>query len=292
VIGVPHAAVLAFDAHRPQHEFAWSSTLPSPQLNPIRPPNPWSLLDAEAGSDEPIPAIIDKNTAWYSLKIFSLGSTFDVQYDSGQRVTFKLVGLLNNTILQGSLLISERDFTRAFPDEVGYRFFLIRARSADRQAVISQLENDLADQGFDGRDARELLAELLAVQNTYLSTFQALGALGLLLGTFGLGAVQLRNVFERRRELALLRAVGYHETRLVRLVFLESFVLLMAGLVAGLIAAVVAVFPHYLFGNATVPWLPLAIVFALILLIGWLVVWWASRRVLYAPLLTALREAQ
>ena len=50
----------------------------------------------------------------------------------------------------------------------------------------------------------ERLAEFHAVENTYLSTFQTLGGLGLLVGTVGLAAVLLRNVLERRRELALL----------------------------------------------------------------------------------------
>ncbi len=145
---------------------------------------------------------------------------------------------------------------------------------------VSQLESDLADQGFDGRDSRELLAELLAVQNTYLSTFQTLGALGLLLGTFGLAAVQLRSVLERSRELALLRAVGFHDGKIVRLVFLESFILLLAGLGVGVLAAAIAVFPHFVFGNASIPWLQLAIVFLLIMAMGCLTVLWASRRVL------------
>ncbi len=285
VIGVPQSAIALLGSPTAL-PFSWSGML-SPHSS-----NPWSLLDGSklANDSEPIPAIIDKNTAWYSLKIFQLGTTFSVEYDSGERVTFRLVGLLNNTILQGSILVSESDFTRAFPSEVGYRYFLIQAPPDQRQAVLSQLENDLADQGFDGRDAREFLAELLAVQNTYLSTFQALGALGLLLGTFGLSAVQLRNVLERRRELALLRAIGFHESKLVRLVFLESFFLLVAGLVVGLIAAVVAVLPHFVFGNATIPWLPLAVVFLVILAMGWLTVRWASRSVLRAPLLAALRE--
>lgn len=284
VIGVPPSAIALLDSPSAT-PFSWSGVLDGDRTHP------WQLLAGREAAEpnEPIPAVLDKNTAWYSLKIFGLGSTFDVHYDSGERVTFRLVGLLNNTILQGSILVSERDFTRAFPGEVGYRYFLIKAAPEDRLAVLGQLENDLADQGFDGRDANELLAELLAVQNTYLSTFQALGALGLLLGTFGLGAVQLRNVLERQRELALLRAVGYYEGKLVRLVFLESFFLLVVGLGVGLVAATVVVLPHFVFGNATIPWLQLGIVFAVILAIGWLTVWWSSRRVVSLPLIAALR---
>ena len=71
----------------------------------------------------------------------------------------------------------------------------------------------------------EQLAQFLAVQNTYLSTFQSLGALGLLLGTIGLAVVQLRSVLERRGELALMRATGFRRGRLVRMVMWENCLL-------------------------------------------------------------------
>ena len=71
------------------------------------------------------------------------------------------------------------------------------------------------------------------VENTYLSTFQALGGLGLLLGTFGLAAVMFRNVLERRRELALLRAVGYSRRKVSVMILAEAALLLGAGLAVG-----------------------------------------------------------
>ena len=74
-------------------------------------------------------------------------------------------------------------------------------------------ERELAEFGVDAVGTAERLAAFHRVENTYLSTFQALGGLGLLLGTFGLAAVMFRNVLERRRELALLRAVGYNSDR-------------------------------------------------------------------------------
>ena len=60
----------------------------------------------------------------YSLKLY-LGTEeqFDVTYEN-RTVTFQVVGLLSNSILQGSLLINETDFTTVFPKVSGYRFFL------------------------------------------------------------------------------------------------------------------------------------------------------------------------
>ena len=52
-----------------------------------------------------------------------------------------------------------------------------------------RLEQELGDYGFAAETTGRRMTELLAVQNTYLSTFQCLGGLGLLLGTFGLAAM-------------------------------------------------------------------------------------------------------
>src|SRR5918998_153023 len=64
-------------------------------------------------------------------------------------------------------------------------------------------------QGLEVTPAAARLESYLAVRNMYLSTFQALGGMGLLLGTLGLAVVLLRSVWERRGELALVRALGY-----------------------------------------------------------------------------------
>ena len=90
------------------------------------------------------------------------------------------------------------------------------------------------------------MAAFHRVENTYLATFQMLGALGLLLGTVGLAAVLLRNVLERRRELALLRAVGYRSTHLSLMVIAENAFLLFVGLVTGTVCAVLAIAPAWL----------------------------------------------
>lgn len=253
--------------------------------------NPWRLLD-EATDDGSIPVFIDKNTAWYSLKIYVPGTVFTVDYDSGEKVTFRLVGLLSNTVLQGSLLVSESNFTRAFPDISGYRYFLMKLDRGDGiEPEITRIAADLSDSGFEWREADELLAGFLAVQNTYLSTFQSLGLLGLLLGTFGLAAVQLRSVFERRRELGLMRAVGFTRSQIAQMIVIENAWLLAMGLGIGIGAALVTVLPHYFFGSASVPWWELLGMFGFIGAVGLLTSWLASRSLFRATLVESLRAA-
>jgi putative ABC transport system permease protein len=278
--------------------------------------DPWKSLSNDLGRDkrgEPIvPVVIDASTAIYSLHLKGVGSQLTIRDAADQPVTVQVVGLLKNSILQGNLLASEANFLRLFPDTGGYRYFLLeRNVNAERaggfippgqarrlastasedgtRSVPAILESALANEGFDVVDAREQLAAFLAVQNTYLSTFQSLGALGLLLGTVGLAIVQLRSVLERRGELAVMRAGGFPRARLVRMVIWENAVLLGGGLAVGCIAAAVALIPQWAPQGASFPWLALAVLLGTIAVTGIVAGWLATRSALRAPLLPALR---
>ena len=128
------------------------------------------------------------------------------------------------------------------------------------------------------------------MENTYLSTFQTLGGLGLLVGTIGLAAVVLRNVLERRRELALLGAVGYRRGHIFTIVVAENLLLLGWGLAIGGVCALVAVAPAAFEHGARLPiagsvWLLVAVSSA-----GLLSSVVATRAALATPLLAALRS--
>jgi ABC-type antimicrobial peptide transport system permease subunit len=142
---------------------------------------------------------------------------------------------------------------------------------------------------LDVTPSLDRLADFIAVQNSYLASFQSLGALGLLLGTFGLAAVQLRNVVERRGELALLRAAGFRKARLALMVVAENAALLVGGLVLGTATASAAVIPHWAAGSAVVPWRFLGTALAAILVIGLSAGGVAVAAAVGAPLLPALR---
>ncbi len=254
------------------------------------------LLKQQLGNDENgrpvVPVVLDFNTAMYSLKLYAgVGAQFTILDSARRRVTLQVVAMLKNSMLQGDLLISEANFLRLFPEEGGYRFFLVRKHIEMNvpDDFPAMLEDQLSDYGLDVEDARERLAGFLAVQNTYLSTFQSLGALGLLLGAVGVAVVQLRNVAQRRGELALLRASGFSHGRLARLVLIENLLLLLGGLVIGALAALVALAPQTLIHQTSLPWASTAILLLSVALVGVSVGWLATRRTLHAPLLPALR---
>jgi putative ABC transport system permease protein len=244
VLSVPEALVQWFDDPSLTPRFAWAAKTQGLA-------NPWRAID-EAGQGteaSPVPVILDQNTALWSLQLYGgVGQTMIYRYDD-RDIHFRVVGLLQNSLLQGKLLIADENFRRVFPQQSGFQFFLIHT-AADRASVANVLEQRLSDQGMDVVATESVLERLLAVQNTYLRTFQSLGALGLLLGVLGMAVVQLRSVIERRGELKLMMAIGFSPRRLHRLVVWESVWLLIIGLALGVLTAMAGLLPHTLFGGA------------------------------------------
>ncbi len=255
--------------------------------------NPWRLLKDyswESGRDGQalvIPAIGDQASILWAMGK-KVGDTLIYTDDRGREVQVRIVAAVANSILQGSLLIDETAFARLFPSEVGYRMFLIDAPPGSTERVAATLVRALSDVGLELTPTTRRLAQFNAVQNTYLSTFQVLGGLGLILGSVGLGVVLLRNVFERRGELALLLAVGYRPQTVRRMVLSEHGVLLLAGLMTGLVAAAVAVVPSL--RSSQLPYVSLGVTLAAVLASGLLWTWAAARWSLRGELLTSLRR--
>ena len=234
----------------------------------------WESLSAPQ-PDGAVPAIGDEATVKWALGK-KIGDTVEYTDERGRSFPVRIVGVVSHSILQGGLMIAERNFMEKFPSTAGYRVFLL-------DAVPEELARSLADKGFMAVPAARRLAEFAQVENTYLAIFQALGGLGLVLGSVGLALVVWRNVLERRGELALLQAVGFDRRALRRLVVSEHWLLVTLGVGVGLGAALVAVWPV---GGVHVPVLTLAALTAGGL--GWS--WLAARAALRGPLLPALRN--
>jgi ABC-type lipoprotein release transport system permease subunit len=249
--------------------------------------NPWLLLNREL-PDGAIPVIADANSMTYVLHA-KVGDDLVLPGTSDRPVRLRLVGALRDSIFQGELVMAEAPFVRMFPEWEGYRFFLVDVARERAAGVTTVLESRLTDFGVDVASTAERLAGFHRVEYTYLSTFQMLGALGLILGTVGLGAVLLRNVLERRRELALLRALGYRQTDFFAMVVAENVFLLICGLAAGTLSALLAIAPALLDRGGQVSIRTLGMLLLGVLVTGLVASVGATVTALRSPLLPALR---
>jgi hypothetical protein len=253
--------------------------------------NPWLLLRREL-PDGAIPAIADATSLQYVLHA-AVGDDFTIDGGTGEPLRLRFVAALSDSVLQGELVIAEERFVRHFPSHEGYQMFLIDAPGVDTSdeanALIASLERALDTFGFDAVTAADRLAAFHRVENTYLSTFQALGGLGLLLGTIGLATILFRNVLERRRELALLRAVGYDARRLSLMIVAEAAFVLAVGLATGTAGAALAIAPAWLEREGTLPGSGVALLLAGVAAAGLVSSVIATRAALRGNMLAALR---
>lgn len=250
--------------------------------------NPWLLLERPLA--DTVPVLADDHAAQWVLQK-KIGDRWAIEDEAGRPIQVQLVGMLVGSLFQGELLLSEKRFQKLFPSTAGYRLFLIDAPPAKGSNVRAAWQQALGESfGLTMQSAAEKLASYQAVENTYLSTFQALGGLGLLLGSVGLGVVLLRNFNERRGEWALLRAVGFSEAALTRVALAENLLLVGLGLLLGLAAATLALFPSLISGPGDLPWLGLLLLVLLIPAIGLGVGRLALRSALRAPMLPALQR--
>src|SRR6185437_5880655 len=174
----------------------------------------WTLLESDQGAE--IPVICDSDTQEYVLQI-PLGGTIPITDQLGTPRKLKLVATIAHSIFQGQLLMGDANFRKLFPAQSGFGMALVESWPTSKAQydvalmpdLSRALSSDLGDYSVSVDTTSARLQTYQNVQNTYLETFQTLGALGLMLGTLGLAVVLVRTVIERKAELALLAYLGF-----------------------------------------------------------------------------------
>ncbi len=250
--------------------------------------NPWLHLNRSLDKDV-IPAVADMGVmTWGMMK--SIGDTLTYQNQSGDFVYLILTGAIENSVFQGNVLIAESHFESHFPNNEGYTVFLADMPRNQKQQFRQTIQQNLGDYGIDLQNTTQRLADFLTVENTYLSIFMALGGLGVLIGTIGMGILTARNIFERRAQLGLMKAVGFNYQQIRRLILYEQALLLIAGIIIGTVSGLTATWPMVSQSVSKTAYPFLAVMLLLILSNGliWIVI--AYRSALKGELIDALRE--
>lgn len=249
--------------------------------------NPWVLLNGPI-ADGVVPAIVDATSLQYVLHA-AVGDVITVDADTARPIRLKIVASLADSVLQGEIVVSESAFVELFPELPGYRVLFVEADPAAVTELETVIEERLESFGADVQSSVRRLEAYHRVENTYLSTFQALGGLGLVLGVVGLAAITARNVLERRREMALLVAAGYRVKDLSTMVVAENLGLVLVGVGVGVVAALLAIAPVMIDRGGRPP--VLAMVWVLVVVMAGLVAALvATRAVRRLPLVASLRS--
>ncbi len=201
----------------------------------------WALLQ-EPLADDVVPALIDSATLQWALKR-KVGDRLSYIDGRGRPFEVEIIGTINDSLFQGSLLVDEKLFLERFPQNEGYRLFLVDDWSENLLEKRDNLEFALNPWGGQVDLASDRLQSFHEVENTYIAIFHVLGGLGVILGSAGLGVVVARNLAERRHEFALLGAIGIGKKTRNQIVFAELRSLIGWGMGIGLCVAIVSILP-------------------------------------------------
>ncbi len=156
---------------------------------------------------------------------FSVAGIFDSYnvFESGSMVT-RLADLQQ-------LLLRDGDIT------------LVGVVAADRDPEsVAKLRQRIEDlhPGIDANPVRELAESSTEIRMARAFAWLT-STIALLIGSIGMLNTMMMAVFERTREIAMLRALGWRRRRIIALVLGEASVLCAAGAAVGIVAAVVLV---------------------------------------------------
>ena len=197
-----------------------------------------------------------------------LGEPVQINGTSGP-VNVTAVGITQSFFIQG-VIVSRGALLSAFPGDpraVNSTFFFFKSRdAADLDDLTHDLERELRPIGMNTMDLRETLEFALAAFNTIFLLFQSFLALGLVVGIAGLAIITARNVVERKREIGVLRALGFRRSLVLKSQLIEVLLVVSLGMLIGLVVGIA--FAGQLFASSelagvtlTIPWDRLGIIF-------------------------------
>lgn len=249
--------------------------------------NPWEMLNDDPVNNT-IYGIADQTVLDWGLKI-SCGDTLILRAETGQPVNIIIAAGLKSSVFQGNVLIGTGNFRKYFPSVSGSSLFLVDGKPELSEIYKNTLEERFVNNGITIEQSKERLASFYQVTNTYLSVFTVLGAFGMILGVFGLGFILLRNYNLRKKEFALMCATGFSIRKIRKSLLSDLSVMLIAGILTGVISAIVATLPS-IQTSKNLPWSILLIMIISILLTGIMTLLLSVRTVKNESLVISLRK--
>ncbi len=165
-----------------------------------------------------------------------VGDTLDV---SGE--TFRVVGIFESDSLfeNGALIMPLKTLQKMMGREGQATGLVITAKSSDA-AVLDALRRRI-EAAVPGVAATPRATTCVADTQIRLARAMAwaTAAVAMILGAVGMLNTMLMSIFERTREIGILRAVGWRRRRVLALVLGEALAIALAGTVLGGVLAVV-----------------------------------------------------
>jgi putative ABC transport system permease protein len=228
-------------------------------------------LTPTAGTLAPLASgsvIVDDTTA--TDRHLSVGSTLKVAMAHAPERTYTVQGIYKRTGTNNGIFFPYEDVIAGFSTPAPIQGFIKVKPGSNVDTVLSQVNNQLADSPeVSAAKVDTFLARQVQIFDFILVFIQILLGLAMIIAVLGIINTLALSMFERTRELGLLRAVGMKRGQVMWMVTVESVVISVFGALLGIAVGVglgVAVFQTFRdqgFTDLAFPWpLMAAYVFA------------------------------
>jgi putative ABC transport system permease protein len=176
-----------------------------------------------------------------SEKAAKLGERI-VMFDpaTGRSHPFKVVGIAENDFLGSGAFVSQRALADVFGERAALSRFYVSARDPD--ATVRRIRSTFVSKGADADTVHSVVDTALAQNSGFFTLMQQFVGAGLLIGVAGIGVIMFRAVRERRRDVGVLRSLGFQSSSVSRAFMFEAGFVATLGVAIGVVTALVAVY--------------------------------------------------
>jgi putative ABC transport system permease protein len=176
-----------------------------------------------------------------SSRIPDAGDLLQLYYAPNNTTVFSknvtVAGVLNGVFFNG--IVGTSQFLKnAFGIGTGQLGFVKVYNGVDPTSVSNILKKDFAHLGMQTIAIAALVSTFIQVGQSFLGIFEAFLALGLVVGIAGLGIISIRSVVERRKEIGVLRAIGYRKSMVLSAFLLENSYVALLGILIGIVLGI------------------------------------------------------
>jgi putative ABC transport system permease protein len=234
--------------------------------------------------------LIDSTTA--QNKHLAVGDTVAARFALTGPTTLRIGGIYQANALIGSYLVSSAFFLSHYPAQPPGALLLRTSGSTTVDNAVTKALDPFPNIQVQTKAQFEQ-AQASSV-NQILGLVYALLALAVLIALIGIVNTLMLSVFERTREIGLLRAVGMRRRQVRTMIRSEAVILAIFGAIIGIIIgtgmgiALVSSLKNQGISDTVVPWSSLVIFLILAALLGLVAASWPARRAAKLDVLAAI----
>ncbi len=215
----------------------------------------------------------------------SLGDTIEIGTDNDEMATVEIVAVFEDGSIFSGIIVNDAVY-EAISDQVNPDWIAANVAEGftteQADAVIDQIEVDFPQVIM--QSAADYREEISGQVDFLLQLLSGFLGLAILIAFIGIVNTMALSIFERTRELGLLRAVGMTRSQMQRMVRWEAAIVSMVGALLGAVVGVifgvlvVVATPAEILDNLTVPWLSLAVLVGVAAIAGLIAGFLPARR--------------